>query len=317
MDDIPSRPVHVVAAVIRDMRGRILLTRRTEGRDLAGRWEFPGGKVEAGESPLQALDRELHEELGIRLLDAEPLIAVPARYPNKDIVLDVYTAHRIEGNIKAMERQALAWSPLEKLLTYPMPPADRPVVAALQLPDRYMVTSEPGNDDDTFIYMIEQALGAGVRMIQLRSRQAGVERLRRLITRLLPLCAVNKAQLLINSHIEIANEFRIGLQLRADQLAVLTQRPVSSQQLLGASCHHLPDLQKAQSLGADFAVLGPLAATSSHPDAEPLGWARFAQWRAEVSLPIYAIGGMHPNLIDTARRHGSQGIAAITAFQMS
>lgn len=129
-------PVHVVAAVLRDARGRILLARRTAGRDLAGAWEFPGGKVEPGETALQALDRELQEELGIRVLAAEPLISVPQAYPSKRIVLDVHTVTAFEGSPRGLEKQALAWSPLEKLSSYPMPPADRPVVAALTAPVR-------------------------------------------------------------------------------------------------------------------------------------------------------------------------------------
>mgnify|MGYP000181491880 FL=1 len=113
-------PIHVVAGVLRDTRGRILLARRTEGRDLAGAWEFPGGKVEPGESPLKALERELFEELGIRIGHCTPLISVPQHYSNKKIVLDVYTVSSFSGKPKGLEKQALAWSPLEKLSSYPM-----------------------------------------------------------------------------------------------------------------------------------------------------------------------------------------------------
>ena len=84
-----DRVVHVVAGVIRDARGRILLARRTEGRDLSGLWEFPGGKVEAGEAPEAALARELGEELGIEAKVGAPLIDVPQRYPHKRLRLDV------------------------------------------------------------------------------------------------------------------------------------------------------------------------------------------------------------------------------------
>src|SRR6478752_2404390 len=113
--DEPRPPIHVVAGVLTDARGRILLARRTAGRDLAGAWEFPGGKVEPGETPLQALDRELHEELDIRIDGAKPLISVPQAYPGKRIVLDVYRVATFTGKARGVEKQALAWSPLEKL----------------------------------------------------------------------------------------------------------------------------------------------------------------------------------------------------------
>ncbi len=89
-------PIHVMAGVVTDVRGRVLLARRTQGRDLAGLWEFPGGKVDPGETPEQALARELHEELGIDADIGAPLISVPQQMPHKRIVLDVrhVPAHR-------------------------------------------------------------------------------------------------------------------------------------------------------------------------------------------------------------------------------
>src|SRR5688572_32259365 len=89
--------VHVVAGVLRDVRGRILLARRTAGRDLAGAWEFPGGKVEPGETPEAALARELEEELGIRIGASTPLIRVPQAYAHKRIVLDVRVVATFDG----------------------------------------------------------------------------------------------------------------------------------------------------------------------------------------------------------------------------
>ena len=95
---------------------------------------------------------------------------------------------------------------------------------------------------------------------------------------------------------------------------VSLQRPLPESVLVGASCHDLAQLQAAQRLGCDFAVLGPVQATASHPATPPLGWAAFEQLREQVSLPIYAIGGLAAADIDTARRHGAQGVAAIRAL---
>lgn len=124
------KQIHVVAAVIRDPRGRILLARRTEERDLAGLWEFPGGKVEPGEAPEDALVRELREELGIEATVTASLIRVPMDYPDKRLLLDVREVD-FSGQPRGLEGQALAWVPLRKLREYSMPPADVPVVAEL------------------------------------------------------------------------------------------------------------------------------------------------------------------------------------------
>ena len=122
--------VHVVAGVLRDARGRILLARRTEGRDLAGLWEFPGGKVEPGESPEDALVRELREELGISAAVGASVIRVQMAYPDKQLLLDVREV-AFSGHPRGLEGQALAWVPLHKLPDYPMPPADVPVLEEL------------------------------------------------------------------------------------------------------------------------------------------------------------------------------------------
>ena len=303
--------IHVVAGVLTDARGRILLARRTAGRDLAGAWEFPGGKLEAGEQPFAALDRELHEELGIRVLAAEPLMAVPQAYPNKRIVLDVWRITRFSGTPRGREKQALAWSPPEKLPTYPMPPADRPVVAALTAPPHYLVTPEPGKDIDAFLRGIDLAIAGGVRRLQLRARSLPAPALQSLAQAVWERCRTQSVELLLNGEPELALRLGCGLHLRAAQLREHASRPLPAAQPVAASCHDAGELQQAERLGADFAVLGPVLRTSTHADAEPIGWPRFAALRENVSLPIYAIGGMKPAQVPIARRHGAQGIAAI------
>ena len=310
----PERPVHVVAAVLRDARGRILLARRTAGRDLAGAWEFPGGKVEAGETPLAALDRELGEELGIRVRSAEPLISVPQAYPQKRIVLDVYTVTAFEGAPRGLEGQALAWSPLEKLASYPMPPADRPVVAALTAPDRYLVSPE-AIEPAAFLARLDRALAAGARRLQLRVRGLAPEALASLAREAAARCHRTGAELLLNGEPGLAADLGVGLHLTARQLMALDALPpLAPGQRVAASCHDAAELARAEALGVHFAVLGPLRATESHPGAPALGWDRFSLLREGVSLPIYAIGGMKPADVALARRHGAQGVAGIRAF---
>ena len=304
--------VHVVAGVIRDARGRILLARRTEGRDLAGLWEFPGGKVEAGESPEQALVRELREELGIEVEPGEPLIAVPQRYPHKRLRLDVRHVARWHGTVRGHEGQALAWVPPERLHTYPMPPADVPVVAALRQPDQYLVTPVPV-DDRAWLSALSRALEGGIRRVQLRAPDIEPARWRVLATHAVRLCRDAGADVLLNGDAELASGLGAGLHLRSTQLRALDARPDVSG-LLAASCHDTLELGLAMAAGCDFAVVGPVAPTATHPRAIPLGWEGFASLREDVPLPLYAIGGMTPADLAQARVHGAQGIAAIRAL---
>lgn len=310
------KQIHVVAGVIRDARGRILLARRTLGRDLAGLWEFPGGKVEPGESPEDALVRELREELGIEASVGEALLRVPQQYPDKRLVLDVRRV-TFRGVPKGLDGQALAWSPLQALGKYPMPPADRPVVAALTQPDRYLVTPSPGDGEDApWLESLAHALAGGVRRVQLRAPGLDALRWSGLAARAVALCLGAKAEVLLNGDIALAAQLGIGVHLRSAQLrdagtvdALAAIKAAGH--AIGASCHDAIDLRHAESVGCDFAVLGPVRPTASHPGQPGIGWEAFALLREQVSLPIYALGGMSPADIADARAHGGQGVAAI------
>jgi 8-oxo-dGTP diphosphatase len=125
--------VLVAACALIDADGRILLARRPEGRSMAGLWEFPGGKVEAGEKPEQALIRELHEELGIVVKEPclAPLTFASHTYDDFHLLMPLYVCRRWEGFVTAREGQGLAWVRPAKLRDYPMPEADIPLVAHL------------------------------------------------------------------------------------------------------------------------------------------------------------------------------------------
>ena len=307
-----DRPVEVVAAAITDPRGRVLLTRRTAGRDLAGLWEFPGGKRERGETADQALVRELHEELGIEVEIGPPVINVPQAYPTKRLRLDVRLVTAWRGTPRGHEGQALAWVPPHKLSSYPMPPADIPVVAALTTPDRYLVTPAPYGD---WLQSLERALENGIRRLHLRlPHDFPAEHREHLIRQAVTLAHAAGAEAFIGGDIELARATGAGVHLRSAQLATLKERPLPEGQPVAASCHDETELRHAQRLACDFAVLGPVKPTPTHPDAIGLGWHRFAALRESVSLPIYAIGGLTPADIPHARQHGAQGIAAIRAL---
>ena len=305
------KQIHVVAGLIRDARGRVLLARRTEGRDLSGLWEFPGGKVEAGETPEAALARELREELGIEVVIGAPLLCVPQQYPHKRLRLDVREIASWSGTPRGLDGQALAWVPPQRLSDYPMPPADRPVVAALLQADAYLVTPTPGTDDAAWLAGLAASLAAGVRRVQLRAHGLDVARWRALVASAAQLCSAHGADALVNGDAGLAREHGLGLHLRSRQLPAFDVRMRIPGQPLAASCHDAADLQRAAALGCDFVVLGAVLPTPSHPGVAGIGWEGFAALREGSDLPIYAIGGLGRGDLPLARAQGAQGIAAI------
>lgn len=129
-----AKPLLLVAAcALVDADGRVLLAQRPEGKALAGLWEFPGGKVEAGETPEETLIRELNEELGIEVKQAclAPLVFASHSYETMHLLMPLYVCRRWEGTVRSMEGQKLAWVEPKRMRTYPMPPADEPLIPAL------------------------------------------------------------------------------------------------------------------------------------------------------------------------------------------
>lgn len=312
--DQSLRSIHVVAGVITDARGRVLLARRDGTSDMAGLWEFPGGKREPGESSEEALVRELHEELGIEAQVGEMLIEVPQLYPTKRLRLEVRRITGWKGAPRGREGQALTWVVPEKLAAYSMPPADLPVVGVLLQPDRYLVTPEPAADDSEWLAALEHALDAGIRRVQLRAPGLAPARWRGLATQAAALCRRAGVEVLLNADVALARELGVGVHLRAAQLRQVHARPLPAGFAVAASCHDADELLSAQRIGCDFAVLGPVRETATHPGVKPLGWAGFAALREAVSLPLYAIGGLSPGHIAAARGQGAQGIAAIRSL---
>ncbi len=134
--------IHVVAGAIADADGRVLIAQRPRGRHMAGRWEFPGGKLGAGEDPYAGLQRELTEELGVTVREARPLIRLRHEYPDRRVLLDVWRVTSYDGEPQALDAQALAWALPDELPKHDLIEADRPIVTALRLPHLARVLAE-------------------------------------------------------------------------------------------------------------------------------------------------------------------------------
>jgi 8-oxo-dGTP diphosphatase len=313
---LQKKPViHVVAGILHDRQGRILLTQRPPGKHLAGLWEFPGGKCEPGESPQDALRRELHEEIGIDVSAMRRIISFPWNYAEKSIFLDVYDIADFSGIPHGRERQEIRWEHPDDLPNIPMPPADVPIIAALRLPDRYAITPEPSGSNSDFLATLENVLRTGVKLVQLRSKHMPSEALATLSAQALAITRRHDARLMLNGYVELVKRLRFdGAHLSASELMRCTQRPLDRSFLIGTSCHNAAELDHAVRIGADFAVLGPVKLTTSHPNAKPLGWSNFSELCKDMPLPIYALGGMTSVDLPKALDMRAQGIAGISAF---
>ncbi|HEY8009998.1 MAG TPA: Nudix family hydrolase [Rudaea sp.] len=307
--------IHVVAGILIDPQGRVLVTQRPHGKHLAGAWEFPGGKIEPGETAPAALRRELREELGVEIGAIEPLIGVPWQYPQKSIFLDAYQVLDYSGTPQGREGQALDWRSADDLRGLNMPPPDRPIVSALRLPPFYAITPEPGDDDAAFLERIDQTLASGASLLQLRAKHLSRDRLRALARETQARAGASGARVLLNGNLDIALELGLdGVHLPAAELLQLKERPIGRERWLAGSCHDAHELAHAAAIGVDFVVLGAVRATQSHPESAPLGWTSFAELCAAAPLPVYALGGLAREDLDAARAAGAQGIAGISGF---
>lgn len=303
----------VAAAVVRD--GRVLLARRHAEAHQGGLWEFPGGKVEPGETITAALARELDEELGITPEVATPLISIPYDYSDKSITLDVWRVDHFSGEPHGQEGQPLEWVALDELHRREFPAANLPVITALQLPPYYLITPDPEKEGGQFLAQLESSLQAGVRLVQLRAKSLSVDDYCVLATEVKALCRCFGATLLLNgSAAQVERVGADGLHLGAQALMSLNKRPVDSGLWLSASCHDIAELRHACDVGVDFLLLSPVMPTQTHPGAETLGWQEFTRLAAAASVPVFALGGMTTGELSTAQQGGAQGVAAIGAL---
>jgi len=307
--------LHVAVAAIVDKQHRVLLSLRPDHVHQGGLWEFPGGKLEPGESVEQALVREIHEELGIRIGASHPLIRIHHRYPDCAVLLDVWRVTDFTGEARGCEGQTVEWIPVSQLGTRAFPAANRPIIQALQLPTACLITPAPGPRQVVFLQQLESALRAGLTLVQLRAPALSPEAYAQLAQQVILLCHRHRARVLLNADAEQVEQTGAdGLHLNSHRLAGYRARPLPERFILTASCHDRDQLRQARDLGVDAALLSPVQATASHPDARPLGWTRFADLVEHCPFPVYALGGMQLDDIATAQAHGGQGIAAIRAL---
>jgi len=302
--------VHVAAAVITRPDGSFLLGQRAPDTFYPGYWEFPGGKVEAGETPHQALVRELEEELGITVDTAWPWLTRQHEYEHAHVSLHFYEVPHWHGEVNDHVHSALSWQHADALNVGPMLPANGPILKALRLPRLMGVTHAWQIGVDAQLAALDRALENGLRMVQIRENTLPEEPRQHFIREALARCTNAGAIALINClQSQTASGSSAGIHLTASQLMATEQRPDA--EWVGASCHNRTDLEQAAALGLDYALLGHIKETSSHPGQAGLGWEAAAALIPDLPMPVLAIGGLNPADMTSARQHGMHGLAMI------
>lgn len=306
--------IHVSCGALRDAQGLVLLVERPPGKIAELKWEFPGGKIEAGETPREALDRELHEEINIRVTGARPLTLFTHEYAERKVTLHTFLVTAWDGEVHGREAQRLSWidpffSPDLDVL-----PTVHPIVHALRLPDEYVFT----RPDATPSSILD-----------------GLGRLRRGTLLRLRLPRLDRAAYGALAERVIAESRRWGLRVVLDRGEAMARQlhaagvhfprrdlmslapddlPPVYNVLRFASCHDADALRQAERLNLDAAVVGPVRDTASHPGQPPIGWAGFDALASSTPMPVYAIGGLSPDDKPEAFAHYAQGVCGISAY---
>ncbi len=300
----------IAVAVLRRADGRVLLTDRPAGKPWAGYWEFPGGKVDPGETVDASLARELDEELDITPTVIHPWITRSFDYPERRVRLHCRRVCAWDGEPRGREGQRLVWVDPAAPGVAPLLPANDAILRALCLPPVLAITAAAKFGEANFLRRLDVALAGGLRLIQVREPDYSATQLRAFAREVVTRARAVGARVLVNAAAEIARDAGAdGVHLSSARLRALDAAP--AQGFWGASCHDADELARAAALGASYALLSPVLPTPTHPEATGLGWERFAALAQDRPLPVYALGGMTPALLDTAMHHGAHGIALL------
>lgn len=305
----------VSVGILTDSRGYVLISRRTKAQTYSGFYEFPGGKVEAGENPVSALARELWEEIGVSDPVVSPLIRLDHDYPQNPVRLFVYRVGLWKGKPRANLGQTLRWSRLESVSHLRLLEASRKITFALRLPKTISVIPEEilGQAPQLAAERLRHGFESGTfdaAMVRIRADQGQKKDW---------LCAVASEcpgrTLLANVGADLCAvpSGYSGLHLPESVMSGLAEKPVVDG-WVGASVHSRAAALKARNLGLDYVLVGNVRATPSHPGQAGIRWRGFESIAMAARLPAFAIGGLSPSDFDLARKHWAQGVAGIRGF---
>lgn len=332
--------IHVAVGIIFDCsaddrkEGRILIAKRADHQHQGGLWEFPGGKVEEGETVQIALQRELEEELGLHssIENMQPLITIPFHYSDKSILLDVWYVY--SGKLPSTdddlsssarkeiligkENQPLSWVDQDSLADYEFPAANKAILDALSLPKQIAI-SQDNSSPEIILSQVANTLKDHTDVwIQLRAPSLNQMQYTQLAMQLYGISHEAGSKLIWNCPLDWYQvAFADGLHLSNSNFKAASmnnsERPIPANQWLSMACHNVSELEIAQGL-ADYALLSPVHETKTHPQATALTWSGFKEITDQARIPCYALGGLQQSEIEHSIQVGGQGIAGISCF---
>ena len=306
----------VAVGVIKNVAGDILISKRSKKAHQGGLWEFPGGKFEANETCYQALSRELKEELGIDVQSARPLIKIPYHYEDKSVLLDVLEVNSFTGNPVGLEGQPVKWVSQDALENYSFPAANKVIIDSIKLSNYYPIVDACLGDEKAMLKQLEKLISNGYTQIQLRAKNLTLDSFLILAEKAITLSKSKGVRLFVNTSLTIAVALKAeGVHLDGHHVKRINQRVIESENIdVAFSCHTAADIALANRLKVTFIVLSPVCKTQSHIDLKPLGWDNFEKIASEAAMPVYALGGVDPSMLELSYQKGAQGVSGIRGF---
>jgi 8-oxo-dGTP diphosphatase len=304
----PRKVTEVAVGVLLRPDDAVLLADRPAGKPYAGYWEFPGGKVEPGETVADALARELHEELGIDIGPALPWVTFEFDYPHAYVRLHFCRVHAWRGTPASREGQRLAFFRLDAPLPTPLLPAAVPALRWLTLPALVGEVELHSQPLEALLAGADAALAQGLRLLLVRApspatRHGDTAEVAALQAR----AQAWAARILFDSTLEVPADRADGLHLSQADLMRAPARPAVT--WVGADANTNAAIARAAKLGCDFAIAGPVLPAAGAPTAgAAIGWHGFAMLGRQVPLPLYARGGLVLDDLDRARHAGAHGL---------
>lgn len=294
-----AKPHVDVAIAILLHQAQVLVGWREAKQHQGNKYEFPGGKVEAGESAIAACRREVQEEVGIDIADWYPFACVQHEYDDVIVNLNIFHAHVSMAQIQQIQAP-WTWYTRAQLLSLNFPKANAGLLQRLYWAQTIQIAAELKALDhlaaDQWLYWCSA-----------EPIEAQLVELAELSVATLPRLVVNMELWQAMNSIQQANV--AAIQLEYQQLMQLQKGDLKLGQRYMASCHDVCSVQYAQQIGCDAVLLGPISPTPTQPEGQALGWEQFAEIAQHVHLPVFALQGVMPADLETAQRYHGYGVA--------
>lgn len=292
-----------VAIAILLHKTKVLVGWRQANQHQGNKHEFPGGKVELGESPEQACRREIYEEVGIGLKEWHAFDVI--RHEYEDIIVNLHLFHAyVPDELLNLIHQPWAWYNRDQLIDLNFPKANAAILQRLSWPHLIKISDQIDALPQQQVLLYWRIQTDDIQQIEQQLDALKDDQLRKLIINL---------DLWQKLNVELQNKIQT-IHLKQSQLMSLSKGGLIVGKRFIAACHDAVSLQHAQQIGCDAVLLSPVHATETHPETKVLGWDRFQELAQNSDIPVFALGGLAPADLEQAQKHHAYGLAGIRQF---